>query len=91
MNEQKETVDGLVDAECGAEVQAGNAGLCRLVIGIMLHKTCMVLDLVIKKKILTAQGKTDMSLKAFNYCVLKDLTCSLEWKKEDRTCSEHFC
>ena len=31
MNEQKETVDGLVDAECGNEVQAGNAGLCRLV------------------------------------------------------------
>lgn len=32
VNEQKETVDGLVDAECGAEVQAGNAGLCRLVV-----------------------------------------------------------
>ena len=31
VNEQKETVDGLVDAECGNEVQAGNAGLCRLV------------------------------------------------------------
>lgn len=29
VNEQKETVDGLVDAECGEAVQAGNAGLCR--------------------------------------------------------------
>lgn len=36
MNEQKETVDGLVDAECGAAVQAGSAGLCRLVIGVMV-------------------------------------------------------
>ena len=37
VNEQKETVDGLVDAECGEEVQVGNAGLCRLVIRVMLH------------------------------------------------------
>ena len=52
MNEQKETVDGLVDAECGAEVQAGNAGLCRLVIGIMLHKTCMAAGSCDKEKII---------------------------------------
>lgn len=37
VNEQKETVDGLVDAECGNEVQAGNAGLCRLAIRVVRH------------------------------------------------------
>ena len=30
-------MDGLVDEECGEEVQAGNAGLCRLAIIIVLH------------------------------------------------------
>ena len=31
MSEQKETVDGLRDEECGEQVQAGYAGLCKLV------------------------------------------------------------
>ena len=37
VNEQKETVDGLVDAECGEAVQDGNAGLCRLTKMIVPH------------------------------------------------------
>lgn len=29
VSEQKETVDGLRDEECGEQVQAGYAGLCK--------------------------------------------------------------
>lgn len=38
VSEQKETENGLVDAECGAEVPAGHAGLCGLVISSLLLK-----------------------------------------------------
>ena len=31
VSEQKETVNGLVDGECGEQAPAGYAGLCRLV------------------------------------------------------------
>lgn len=43
VNEQKETENGLVDAECGEAVQAGNAGLCRLAIIIVPHPIVTVM------------------------------------------------